>query len=199
MVRSGMSTQRNNFSRWESPHLLDMPKDNSEPEISLEDLRNQALAEGFANGLAEGNLHAQQVLQQKLASLELILSALASPYADLNQQVLDTLVQLSSKIARSLVKRELHTHPDTIMALVRDTVAILNLPTAIVNVHLHPEDAHLIQEITGTSIEKRWLIIEDPMVARGDCKVSHQDSLIDGNLASRINAVITQFQGDERG
>jgi flagellar assembly protein FliH len=199
MVRSGMSNQRNNFSRWESPHLLDMPKENSEPEISLEELRNQAIGEGFANGLAEGNHHAQQILQQKMAELDAMLNAIASPYADLNQQVLDSLVLLSSKIARSLVKRELHTHPDTIMALVRDTVAILNLPAATVNVHLHPEDARLIHEIIGSSTEKRWIVIDDPMIARGDCKVSHQDSLIDGNLASRINTVITQFQGDERG
>ena len=103
------------------------------------------------------------------------------------------------KIARSLVKRELHTAPDAIMALVRDTVAILNMPTQIMNVHLHPEDAKLVQQLTGDSDSKPWHLIVDPMVARGDCKVSCQDSIVDGTLQSRINAIITQFQGDERG
>ena len=159
-----------------------------------------AVKSGYAEGYQQGISQAEQLLAQRMQDLDSLLHALAAPYADLNQQVLDSLVVLSSKIARALVKRELHTAPDTIMALVRDTIAILNMPTSTVNLHLHPEDARLLLELTRASTENnRWVIIEDLMIARGDCKVSCQDSIVDGNLKSRINAVITQFQGDERG
>ena len=199
MIRAAMSNNES-ISRWETPHLLDLPiKDEPNPE-TLEELRDTAVKSGYAEGYQQGARQAEVMLKQKMQEIDILLQALAAPYADLNQQVLDTLVMLSGKIARSLVKRELHTAPDTIMALVRDTIAILNMPTSIVNVHLHPEDARLLQELTKASTENnRWFIIEDLMIARGDCKASCQDSIVDGNLQSRINSVITQFQGDERG
>jgi len=195
--RAAMSND--GISRWESPHLIDMPVKPELSEAALEELRKDAINRGYADGFQQGQQQAERMLQQKITQINQLVETLASPYADLNQQVLDTLVLLAGKIARSLVKRELHTAPDAIMALVRDTVGILNLPTQVVNLHLHADDARLLQELTGAAVGKRWHIIEDPMVARGDCKVSCQDSIVDGNLASRINAVITQFQGDERG
>jgi flagellar assembly protein FliH len=187
------------ISRWETPHLVDMPAKPELSEQALEELRNEALTRGYADGFQQGQQHADLVLQQKVGEIHLLLQALSTPFADINQQVLDALVALASKVARSLVKRELHTAPESIMALIRDTVSILNMPTQPVNVHLHPEDARLVSSLTGNSDGNRWFLIEDPMISRGDCKVSCQDSIVDGNLQSRINAVITQFQGDERG
>jgi flagellar assembly protein FliH len=188
------------ISRWETPQLLDQPVRDEIKQKSPDEVRTEAAANGYADGFAQGQRQAELLLQQRVQDIDTLLQALAAPYADLNQQVLDSLVLLASKIARSLVKRELHTAPDTIMALVRDTVAILNMPTNIVNVHLHPIDARLLHELTrNASDNNRWNLIDDPMVARGDCKVSCQDSIVDGNLQSRIHAVITQFQGDERG
>ena len=194
-----MNNSNDSISRWTAQHLLDLPRNEEVSEKTIDELRAQAVAQGYAEGLQQGTRQAEQLLREKQQSIDILLHALAAPYADINQQVLDTLVTLAGKIARSLVKRELHTAPDTIMALVRDTITILNMPTSVVNVHLHPEDARLLVELTGGSDNNRWIVIDDPMIARGDCKVSCADSIVDGNLASRINAIITQFQGDERG
>jgi flagellar assembly protein FliH len=199
MIRAAMSTNEA-ISRWETPHLHDLPAKEEISAETLDELRDNAVKHGYAEGYQQGMRQAELLLDGRMQELKVLLEALSAPYADLNQQVLDSLVVLASKIARSLVKRELHTAPDTIMALVRDTIAILNMPTSTVNLHLHPEDARLLLELTRASTENnRWVIIEDLMIARGDCKVSCQDSIVDGNLASRIAAVITQFQGDERG
>jgi flagellar assembly protein FliH len=199
MIRAAMSTNES-ISRWETPHLHDVPVKEEINAETLEELRDTAVKSGYAEGYQRGMREAELLLDGRMHEMNLLLQALAAPYADLNQQVLDSLVVLASKIARSLVKRELHSAPDTIMALVRDTIAILNMPTSTVNLHLHPEDARLLLELTKASSENnRWVIIEDLMIARGDCKVNCQDSIVDGNLASRIAAVITQFQGDERG
>ena len=200
MISRATMSANESISRWETPHLLDLPVKEELNAETLEELRDSAVKHGYAEGYQQGMRESELLLDGRMAELNLLLQALSAPYADLNQQVLDSLVVLASKIARSLVKRELHTAPDTIMALVRDTIAILNLPTSTVNLHLHPEDARLLLELTKSSSENnRWVIIEDLMIARGDCKVSCQDSIVDGNLQSRIAAVITQFQGDERG
>ena len=85
------------------------------------------------------------------------------------------------------------------MALVRDTISALNTSVQTVNVHLNPESARIIREIVKTdSQEQSWNIIDDPLVARSDCKVSSHDALIDADLQKRINLIITQFIGDER-
>lgn len=194
-----MNNSNDSISRWETPHLLDLPVREEVAEQTVDELRNDAMTQGYADGFQQGQRQGELLMQQQQQALEILLHALASPYADINQHVLDTIVALAGKIARALVKRELHTAPDTIMALVRDTIAILNMPTAVVNVHLHPEDARLLLELTGGADSNRWVVIDDPMIARGDCKVSCLDSIVDGNLASRINAIVTQFQGDERG
>ena len=40
---------------------------------------------------------------------------------------------------------------------------------------------------------------DDPLIPRGDCRVTSRDATVDGSLMARINTIITQFQGDERG
>lgn len=200
MISRPHSNQRDSISRWETPQLLDIPAPETENEQTIEELRAEAKALGHAEGYQQGLRQGEAEINRKLQNLTNLMNALSSPYADLNEQVLESLTTLAGKIARALVKRELHTNPDTIMALVRDTVAILNTPTARVHIHLHPEDARLMRDLMKNATDKnRWMLLDDPMVARGDCKVSNQDSIVDGNLASRINTVITQFQGDERG
>lgn len=200
MISRPHSSQRDSISRWETPQLLDIPAAETENEQSIEELRAEAKALGHAEGYQQGLRQGETEINRKLQALTNLMNALSSPYADLNEQVLESLTTLAGKIARALVKRELHTNPDTIMALVRDTVAILNTPTARVHIHLHPEDARLMRDLMKNATDKnRWILLDDPMVTRGDCKVSNQDSIVDGNLASRINTVITQFQGDERG
>lgn len=199
MISRPHSGQRDSISRWETPQLLDLPAAEPGSEQTLEELRAEAKALGHAEGYQQGLRQGETEINRKLQQLNSLLNALATPYDDLNEQVLESLVTLAGKIARSLVKRELHTAPETIMALVRDTVAILNTPAARMHVHLNPEDARLMRDLMKNATDKnRWVILDDPMVARGDCKVSNQDSLVDGNLSSRINTVITQFQGDER-
>ncbi|HEY0961890.1 MAG TPA: FliH/SctL family protein [Pseudomonadales bacterium] len=190
----------NDIRHWETPRLGEAASNPQEEERDLETLRKEAYAKGFAEGHGKGLVQAQTETNRRLQSLDMVLNALAKPYEDINQQAIDSLAKLAGKIARCLVKRELRTEPETIIALVRDTVSILNSSAEKLNVFLNPEDAQLIQSITRTSSEKsRWKLIDDPLIPRGDCRVTSRDATVDGSLMARINTIITQFQGDERG
>lgn len=199
MIKGNFAAFSDNISKWETPRLgdfADTPKDEVQ---DLATLRKEAYAQGYTEGLEKGTLQAQAETNRKLEALEALLEAMAKPYEDINQQTLDSLAKLAGKIARCLVKRELRTEPEAIIALVRDTVGILNSSAEKINVHLNPADSVLIQSITRSTSEKsRWKLIDDPLIPRGDCRVTSRDSLVDGSLMSRINTVITQFQGDER-
>lgn len=198
MIKTGIANLQNSFSRWETPQLSEQAK----PKIEEEDLgkaRQRALDQGFEEGYKQGLARAEAELNKKSAAIEKILASITHPFAELDQQVLELLVQITGKIARSLVKRELRTEPETIMALIRDTVVVLNSTTDKIRVHLHPDDARVIHNLTRTATEhSRWDILDDPLVARGDCKVSSLDSVVVGDLQTRIHAIITHCLGDER-
>jgi flagellar assembly protein FliH len=199
MIKAAVAGLNDNIKHWETPRLGDTMKGPQEEARDLEVLRKEAYALGFAEGHDKGMLQAQTETNRRLQTLDMVLNSMAKPFDDINQGTLDTLAKLAGKIARCLVKRELRTEPETIIALVRDTVSILNSSAEKLNVFLNPDDAQLIQNITRTSSEKsRWKIIDDPMIPRGDCRVTSRDATVDGSLMSRINTVITQFQGDER-
>lgn len=199
MIKAGVAGLNDNIKHWETPRLADALRGTQDELRDLETLKQEAYAKGFSEGHDKGMLQAQAETNRRLQTLDMVLNALAKPYEDINQQALDSLAKLAGKIARCLVKRELHTEPETIIALVRDTVSILNSSAEKLNVFLNPDDAILIQTITRTSAEKsRWKIIDDPLIPRGDCRVTSRDATVDGSLMARINTIITQFQGDQR-
>lgn len=200
MIKAGLAGLNDNtISKWETPRLGDALRGPQDDARDLEVLKKEAYAQGYAEGHDKGMLQAQSETNRRLQTFDALLDAMAKPFEDINQQTLDTLARLAGKIARCLVKRELRTEPETIIALVRDTVSILNSSAEKLNVFLNPDDAVLIQNITRTSSEKsRWKLIDDPMIPRGDCRVTSRDATIDGSLMARINTIITQFQGDER-
>ena len=59
-------------------------------------------------------------------------------------------MQLAVTIARQLVRRELRIDPAQVIAIIRETVALLPAAARDVRVHLHPEDAAVVREKLAT-------------------------------------------------
>lgn len=162
----------------------------------------QGHAEGREAGLAAVREEARATaaeLEQRVQQLQSILDFMTRPLMDLDQQVQRQLVQLAGAIARHLVRRELKTQPDEIVAVVRETVALLPVGARQVRVFLHPQDAELVRSrLAAGSGERAWSLVEDPMLARGGCRVSSDSSSIDATLEQRLGAAIATVLGDER-
>ncbi len=198
MNKTTLQNRTDIISKWETPRLNSNALDDDEPQDE-EELRRAAYKEAQNKGYQVGLQQGTQEMEQRLRIIDNFISSLSQPFDDQNHQLAEDIAVLAGKIAKSLVRRELRTEPDTIMALVRDTISALNTSVQTVNVHLNPESARIIREIVNTdSQEQSWNIIDDPLVARSDCKVSSNDALIDADLQKRINLIITQFIGDER-
>lgn len=187
------------ISRWETP-LLAEKETEEQPEVEdLDELRQKAFDQGYNDGYKNGIDQAEDEVRSRFETLAQLLDAVSKPLSDLDQQVVENLAQMSGRIARQLVKRELRTEPETIMALVRDTVAILNGSSEKIRIHLHPDDAQVIYNLTHSATERnRWDIVEDPLITHGDCKVASLDSIVTGEIQARINTIIMQCLGDER-
>lgn len=180
---------------WETPALLEPAAEEDNSTLSLEEIREQARAEAYQEGLAR----AEQETAARLAQLDAYLQVLGRSFYEHNERLAEELAKLAGRIAKSLVRRELRTEPETIMALVRDSVAALNAGVRKVYIHLHPENARRLREmIDNDSTEQSWQIIEDPLVSHSDCKVSCEDAEINADLQTRIDLIITRFLGDQR-
>jgi flagellar assembly protein FliH len=102
-------------------------------------------------------------------------------------------------VARQLVRRELRVDPAQVIAIIRETIALLPAAARDVRVHLHPEDAAVVRErLAEPATERAWRIVEDPVMTRGGCRVTTEHAQIDARLETRINEVIATILGDER-
>jgi flagellar assembly protein FliH len=172
----------------------------------LEDVEQRAHKEAFAKGHAAG-LAAARAEQEKglnqikaqVMNIDRMLTAIAQPFKDLDAQVEEQLVQLSVTIARQLVRRELRMDPAQVIAIIRETVALLPAATRDVRVHLHPDDATVVREKLATpTADRAWTIVEDPVMTRGGCRVMTDTACIDQRLETRIQSIIATMLGEER-
>ena len=173
-------------------------------DLSL--LEREAWEQGLAAGCAAGRAAAlteQQRLSDELrarvARLDGILNLQARPLAELDAIVLRQLAALAGDIARHLVRRELRTQPEQIIAVIRETVALLPVAAREVRIYLHPEDAALVRErLVEPAAERAWTLVEDPVIARGGCRINSESSSIDAQVEARLGAAIVAVLGDER-
>lgn len=196
-------------SRWDLPSVSGRPVQAHRAGKTvgeLEDVEQRAYQEAFAKGqeagLAAARAQTQQALdelQQQIARMETIFGTLSRPLQEMDAQVEDQLIHLTLTVARQLVRRELRIDPAQVIAIIRETVALLPAAARDVRVHLHPEDAGIVRErLAAPTGERAWTIIEDPVMTRGGCRVTTDTAQIDARLETRINSVLSAILGDER-
>jgi flagellar assembly protein FliH len=139
------------------------------------------------------------MINERLAALDTVIQALQSPLQNLDDLVENDLVELVFSIAGQLIRREINTQPDQIIAVIRDSLGVLPTGARDIRVFLHPEDAKLARELMSLSEQEQvWKIIEDPSLTRGGCRVQTEHSRVDATVESRLNEVIASVLGDER-
>jgi flagellar assembly protein FliH len=189
---------------WEPPSV-NGPRANrrNKPTLQeLEDVERVAWDEAYAKGLEAGRIAGEQEIRRRfeqVQNIESILNALAKPLQHLDKEVEHQLVALALAIAKQVVRRELRIDPSQVIAIVRESVSLLPLAQRNLRVHLHPDDARLLRErLSEPQAERAWTIIEDPMMARGGCRVSSDNSQIDARVETRLAAVFAHLMGEER-
>jgi len=196
-------------SRWDLPAVNGQSIQGRRPGKTVGELEEverrayqEAYAKGHEAGLATARAETQQAvhqLGQQVARLDAMFAQLSRPFHELDVQVEQQLVSLALTVARQLVRRELRIEPAQVIAIIRETVALLPAATRDVRVHLHPEDAAIVRDKLATpSAERAWTIVEDPVMARGGCRVTTDSAQIDARLETRLNSVVSTILGDER-
>lgn len=173
----------------------------------LEQIQKQAHKEGFERGRKEGFsfghkealVEGRKQLQEAAQGMDTLFHALETPFRQLDEQVEEELVTLAIAIVKQLVRREVKTDPSQILGVVREAIGILPVSSRNVRLVLHPEDAELVRHVYATiETELGWKVIEDPVLARGGCRVLTETSQVDATLESRLASLIVPLLGGER-
>lgn len=200
------------IKRWEAPHMVTVSdvEDNA-PLLdldALEALQKQAQEEGYQEGhqtgyeagLKQALEAGQQQVNEQVEQLQQIISTLQQPLLDLDEQIEADLVTLSLTVARQLIRRELKQQPEHVIAAMRAALQALPVSERALKIYVHPDDMDIIR--SGLSMEQgndkqQW--ITDPLLSRGGVRLETADTSIDATVESRLNSLISQVLGEERG
>jgi flagellar assembly protein FliH len=211
----GAEEQQEEVRHWQPPEMIRSATDVSVQEArgslltaeQLEHVQSQAYKEGFERGKREGFefghkealAGAKNEIGEKAAQMHELLSALNTPFKELDEQVERELISLTISMVRQLVRREVKLDPNQIIGVVREAISLLPVSARNIRLVLHPDDAKLVREIFEVSEKDlAWNIVEDPVLDRGGCKIITDTSQIDATLESRLAAMITTLLGGER-
>jgi flagellar assembly protein FliH len=171
-------------------------------EESVRLVLKEAEARGYEAGMARARAETGKqlaALEERVKRLGAALHLLARPLEQLDAEMESDLAQLALAVGKQIARRELRIEPTQVIAILRESLALLPAAAREVRVHLHPEDAATVREhLTTPTSGEAWTLVEDPTLSRGGCVVHSQSSRIDARLESRIAAVAASALGDER-
>lgn len=189
------------WARWQMPKMQDEPVvfGLEQPGMAmnadeiLSSSREESRRAGWEQGLSEGRQAARGELRLQADRLQHLIEKMASPLAQVGQDVQDELVQLAMAIARQVVQRELMTQPEQIRDVVTQAISALPSGNRHLRIHLHPEDAHLLAEHLDVHESSSWKVIEDATLTRGGCIVDTGATRVDARLETRLQDILARL------
>ena len=204
LSKNVIDTPQPAYERWELPDvsvdaLKNQPKLPTAEEI--EQIETAAYNEGLSSGYDAGLKNGQQEINKRCLELDKIIKFLQKPLDNLDEKVTEQLFQLAMTVTGQLIRRELHTDPGQIVAVVREAMASLPIAERKINIYLHPEDAILVRDALSLSHNddsQPWKVNEDPLLSRGGCRLQAGQSFIDASVETRLNRIVATLLGGER-
>src|SRR5690606_2896939 len=199
-VRIIEKEQAGAVDRWESPpvdrsaadaargapdgaaHLLTV----KQLEALQQQVRDEAHARGFAQGLEEGRAEAE-ACARRLAAL---IDRLARPFEELDRAVEQELAALAETVAVQLLRRELSADGEALVAAVREAIDGLPSASRDLVVKPPPDDARLAAEHLRDDDMQRFRVEPDARLDRGDVVVTAEQSEVDGRVETRVRALL---------
>jgi len=190
------------FERWElasfDPHSGGKRPGNALSTVAeLENIRQQMHDEGYTQGHEAGYAAGIQQARTETAQIHELLQKMQDALNQLDEQLAQSLLDLSLEIARKMTGEILQTKPEIILQIVSD--AISNLPHFNQNAHLilHPDDAELVRKHMGEQLSHAgWKMFTDVQTERGGCRVETAHSQVDANIEARWKRIVESIGQD---
>jgi flagellar assembly protein FliH len=196
-------------ARWDLPTVegTAMPRGSGGVNVMhLAAVEREAWEHGYKAGQVEGVRKGEAELKARIAeadvhiaSLQAMIGTLAKPLDDLDVTIENELTRLALIIGKHLARRELRLDPTQVIGIVRHSVGLLPVAARNIKVHLHPDDAAILRDRLAKPVgEQEWELREDPLMARGGCRVTTDNSSIDARFEASVAAAMRGLLGDDR-
>ena len=165
-------------------------------------VRQQAYAEGFAQGRAHATVDAEHRVAEyiegqgretalRLASL---LASAQEQIAQSGQAMAQGVLELACEMARQLLRHELSVNPNALQPVIREALDVLALQGKGATVHLNPLDVEVLRDSLQTEFQGLSLqVLADPAIKPGGCLVSAAGTVVDGTLEGRWRRVLANL------
>lgn len=190
--------------RWYQP-LFDVPP--TTPPLHnaqhLDDIERTAFEEGYArgeaDGLARGYADGAARVRAEVERLQQLLARFSRPLQALDDDVEQLLVAMALDVGRRLAQQTLDADPAGVAVIVRHAIAALAQPVRKAAIHLHPDDAALLQQqgLDGADAAD-WQLVADASLGRGDCRVITDSAQVDARMDTREAGLARALLGDPR-
>jgi flagellar assembly protein FliH len=174
---------------WQAPSVN--PEPTPEPlrltaeriEALEAEVRDEARAAGYAEGLAEG----REAVQARLGTLDALLSFLADPLHCMDRTLEETLLTLTLSFAEGILRQAPPASRESLEAVLREALDALPDPQAEAVVRLAPADlATLEAAIEDAPRSRPWRLEADASLGPGDVWVVAGLSEVDATRRTRL-------------
>ena len=191
------------FERWElasfDPHPLGKHQNSALTTVAeLENIRQQAHDEGHAQGYDAGYAAGIQQARTEAAQIHTLLQNLQDALNLMDEQLAQSLLDLSLEVARKMTGEILQAKPEIILKIIGE--AISDLPHFNQNAHLflHPDDAELVRGQMGEQLSHAgWKMFTDAQIKRGGCRVETAHTQVDATTEARWKRIVESIGQDK--
>ena len=157
----------------------------------IKSINQQAYQQGYDAGYTQGAARATA----EAARLAQLIESVRHETTGLEQRIAEDLVRLALTLARSLVRESLAVHPELVAAIVRESIADVPPFSQGTRLRLHPDDAALLRAHLEQELGADWMLVEDPNLVRGGCRIETAAGEIDATMQTRwqkLSAALAQ-------
>jgi flagellar assembly protein FliH len=148
-----------------------------------------ARAEGYSAGFSTGRADAAHSVAAEVEHLKRLAEALSRARIELIEESADALLGLAVDIAQQVLRTELASSPESMLAAVREAIDLAGRG-AHPQLMLNPGDVDIVRRHLGDELAaNHWRIVEDARIEPGGCRALSADGSIDATLATRWQSV----------
>jgi flagellar assembly protein FliH len=169
-------------------------------EAQLDEARRAGFDEGLAAGIEQGERTSaanarrdgQAMIDALGAPLEALIDGFAGAQREIHDAMRNELVALVGQVAKQVIRAELETKPEQVLAFAEAALAALPKAPDSVEVRLNEEDYRRV-EAAASDYVQRWRIVPDARLEAGECRVKAGDHELDAGCGQRLAACLEQI------
>ena len=187
------SSLKNKSAEFKTNDLISSDKKSLDAGL-IEDIFAQEKKRAYDQAYTEATKSVQQEWQDKLNSLQSMLSSIEQPVTIIDDALHQKILEISVKIAEQIIRRELTTDSSQILDIVKQAIELIPNDQHNIVVHIHPnDDIHIKEIIKKADLSDRYQIQHDNSISVGGCKLTTNFSTIDMTVEHQISEIASEL------